>query len=113
MELDTDYIREHANTSDYIKEHANAALEIDALSDASITVIDPQGDLVLNIGDISLLVSSKVLSVASPVFRTMLGPNFREGEKLSQRLVCRNLGPPRTQTTAADTQQKAYLAKGR
>lgn len=47
--------------------------------------IDPSGDVALVLGETSLRVSSKVLSVASPVFRAMFGPYFQEGESLSRR----------------------------
>jgi hypothetical protein len=49
------------------------------------TVVDKSGDVILTLGDASLLVSSKVLSVASPVFRAMFGPHFQEGNMLSKR----------------------------
>lgn len=46
--------------------------------------IDTNGDVILLLEeDTSLLVSSKVLSIASPVFAAMLSPNFREGSSLS------------------------------
>ncbi|KAL0633411.1 hypothetical protein Q9L58_007724 [Maublancomyces gigas] len=49
-----------------------------------MTYIDTNGDVVLLIGEAtSLVVSSKVLSVASPVFAAMLSPHFREGSSLS------------------------------
>ena len=50
--------------------------------------IDPEGDVILVVKDKSktppevrgsLLVSTKVLSLASPVFEKLLGPNFAEG----------------------------------
>ena len=81
MELDTDYIKDNVSVRLELP-----SLSADLLPSASnITKIDPNGDLILEVGDRSLLVSSKVLSIASPVFRTMLGPNFKEGENLSQR----------------------------
>lgn len=48
---------------------------------------DPEGDLVLLVGpeETAIRVSSKVLSLASPVFVAMLGPNFAEGKPLSER----------------------------
>jgi BTB/POZ domain len=49
------------------------------------TIIDSSGDVILKLGKSSLKVSSKVLSVASPVFRAMFGPHFQEGESLSKR----------------------------
>jgi hypothetical protein len=47
--------------------------------------IDPQGDVVINTSaeGFSLLVSSKILSVASPVFAAMFSPHFREGNSLA------------------------------
>ena len=41
--------------------------------------IDPEGDIHLNLRDRELLVSSKVLSLASPVFKELFGPHFPEG----------------------------------
>ena len=48
------------------------------------TVIDPAGDIILRTGEKSILVSSKILTVASPVFQAMFGPHFKEGEALSR-----------------------------
>ena len=52
-------------------------------------IIDPAGDVLLAIGEppVSLLVSTKVLSVASDVFRAMFGPRFVEGQDLTERWV--------------------------
>ena len=51
--------------------------------------IDPAGDLVLLVGSkeeqTSIRVSSKVLSLASPVFAAMLSPRFAEGQKPSEK----------------------------
>jgi hypothetical protein len=47
--------------------------------------LDPSGDVVLVLGETCLRVSSKVLSVASSVFRVMFGPHFQEGESISKR----------------------------
>lgn len=48
---------------------------------------DPNGDVILLVGGTenpqSIRASSKILSLASPVFAAMLGPNFLEGSKLS------------------------------
>ena len=41
--------------------------------------IDPEGDLYLEVGTLLLLVSSKILSLASPVFDKMLNSRFKEG----------------------------------
>ena len=48
--------------------------------------VDPAGDLVLKLGPVDepflIRVSSKVLSLASPVFAAMLSPRFAEGQAL-------------------------------
>lgn len=41
--------------------------------------VDPEGDVVLEFKDECLLVSSKVLSLVSPVFAAMFKPQFKEG----------------------------------
>ena len=41
--------------------------------------IDPEGDVHLSLRGRELLVSSKVLSLASPVFKKLFGPHFSEG----------------------------------
>ncbi|KAF5004598.1 hypothetical protein FDECE_8928 [Fusarium decemcellulare] len=52
---------------------------------SELTVIDPRGDLTLLIGDKThdtskrFLVSSKVLTLASPVLANLLSPKFKEG----------------------------------
>jgi len=50
--------------------------------------IDPAGDVILVVGGtstkVSLLVSSKVLTVVSPISNAMLGPNFQEGKELAE-----------------------------
>ncbi|PYH28827.1 uncharacterized protein BO87DRAFT_450135 [Aspergillus neoniger CBS 115656] len=49
--------------------------------------LDPGGDLILSIeGQTTrrFLVSSKVLTLASPVFANLLGPNFREGRQVTE-----------------------------
>jgi hypothetical protein len=45
--------------------------------------IDPDGDVYLCSDQFKLLVSSKVLSVASPVFKKLFGPHFAEGCQVS------------------------------
>ena len=54
--------------------------------------IDPAGDILLHVGssefNVHLLVSSKVLSLASPVFATMLKPQFKEGNSLISGTSC-------------------------
>ena len=44
--------------------------------------IDSQGDIVLILKDAKLRVSSETLAHASPVFKAMLRPGFREGDLL-------------------------------
>jgi hypothetical protein len=41
--------------------------------------VDPNHDIVLRLSGYDLLVSSKVLSLASPVFEAMFKPHFKEG----------------------------------
>ena len=48
-----------------------------------LTKLDPQGDVILTVGDGNFLCSSKVLSIASPVFRVMFGSPFSEASKVS------------------------------
>lgn len=51
--------------------------------------VDPAGDLILLVGQGNdqkpIRVSSKVLSLASPVFATMFGPRYLEGHVLSKQ----------------------------
>lgn len=47
------------------------------------SAIDPDGDVVLVLEGAELQVSSKVLSVASAVFKAMFGPHFVEGSDLN------------------------------
>lgn len=47
---------------------------------ANNSVIDPDGDVILVCGESEFKVSSKVLSLASPVFKALLSPNFAEGQ---------------------------------
>ncbi|KAK1244403.1 hypothetical protein MKX07_003202 [Trichoderma sp. CBMAI-0711] len=60
--------------NDTVESHANASETVQ---------LDPEGDAVLSIkgsgGNKSYLVSSRVLSLASPVFSKMFSPNFKEG----------------------------------
>ena len=62
----------------------NEILQVKALEEmlrakGLTTIVDPDGDVMLELSNITLRVSSKVLSLASPVFKAMLGPNFSEG----------------------------------
>lgn len=45
----------------------------------SMVIIDPEGDVALEFDEERLLVSSKVLSLVSPVFAAMFKPQFKEG----------------------------------
>ena len=47
--------------------------------------IDPEGDVHLSLRDCELLVSSKVLSLASPVFKKLFGPHFLEGNRVEAK----------------------------
>jgi hypothetical protein len=54
---------------------------------ATTTMIDVDGDLVLVVGpdERRIVVSSKVLTLASKVFKAMLSRKFKEGTELSKR----------------------------
>jgi hypothetical protein len=47
---------------------------------SSATIIDPDGDVILQLADAKLQVSSKVLSVASKVWKAMFSPKYSEGQ---------------------------------
>ncbi len=49
-------------------------------------IVDPDHDTVLRLNGYDLLVSSKVLSLASPVFEAMFKPHFKEGVELHSQL---------------------------
>lgn len=53
---------------------------------AITNVIDPEGDVVLICGETEFQVSSKVLTLASPVFRALFGPSFAEGQPGSSKV---------------------------
>ncbi|CUS12383.1 unnamed protein product [Tuber aestivum] len=55
------------------------------MDSATTQIIDPYGDLLvlLPTAKTKLQISSKVLSTASPVFRSMFSPRFREGAALA------------------------------
>ena len=54
---------------------------------ADISVIDPEGDVILVSGETEFQVSSKVLSLASPVFKALFSPNFAEGQTISSNAI--------------------------
>ncbi|KAH8648207.1 hypothetical protein BGZ60DRAFT_423350 [Tricladium varicosporioides] len=62
----------------------STSLPVNITSD--LISLDSNGDAVLAVGDsqeiVKFLISTKVLSLASPVFAKMFGPNFQEGHKL-------------------------------
>ena len=47
---------------------------------ADLTVIDPDGVVIITVGKPGFQVSSKVLSLAPPVFKALFGPKFAEGQ---------------------------------
>jgi hypothetical protein len=49
-------------------------------------IVNPNHDIVLRLNGYDLLVSSKVLSLASPVFEAMFKPHFKEGVEHHLRL---------------------------
>lgn len=59
---------------------ALASLLVETHDMANTSVIDPEGDIILICGETEFQVSSKVLSLASPVFKALFGPNFAEGQ---------------------------------
>ena len=54
----------------------------------SIT-IDPEGDVYFQLAEVELRVSSKVLGLASSVWKAMFSPRFKEGTNLAQYGTCR------------------------
>ena len=51
--------------------------------------IDPDGDIYLELTQAELRVSSKVLRLASSVWKAMLSPRFKEGTTLKEDGFCR------------------------
>lgn len=64
---------------------ALASLSVETHDMANIDAIDPEGDIILICGEAELQVSSKVLSLASPVFKALFSPNFAEGQPTSNK----------------------------
>ncbi|KAK0642145.1 hypothetical protein B0T16DRAFT_462149 [Cercophora newfieldiana] len=64
-------------------ESTTSARNEQGLSFTPRTTIDPEGDVILHVSDDKsnreFLVSSKILTLASPVFAKMFGPHFQEG----------------------------------
>lgn len=68
-----------------------------ASSSPSVMDVDPHGDVFLLLGpseSLSLRVSSKALSLASPVFAALFSPRFSEGQPLSSSLEVRKVPLP-------------------
>jgi len=85
MELNPTYASDAADASPMMTiVPIDEKREPDTLKTATVN-LDHSGDIILKVGDKSLLVSSKILTIASPVFRAMFGPHFQEGEALSRR----------------------------
>lgn len=59
---------------------ALASLSVETQVMANIDAIDPDGDVILVCGKTEFQVSSKVLSLASPVFKACFSPHFAEGQ---------------------------------
>lgn len=72
---------------------------------------DPAGDLMLLVGPDKALIraSSKVLSLASPVFAKMLGPHFPEGGSLSEQGSLGNSAVCSTKVTLPDDDPEAMI----
>ena len=56
---------------------------MESSTEISKIVIDSDGDVILVLAGTELQVSTKVLGVASPVFKAMFGPHFLEGTELN------------------------------
>ena len=66
-------------------------------SSPSVMDVDPHGDVFLLLGpskSLSIRVSSKALSLASPVFAALFSPRFLEGQSLSSPTEVRNVPLP-------------------
>lgn len=65
---------------------ALASLSVETQVMANIDAIDPDGDVILVCGKTEFQVSSKVLSLASPVFKALFSPHFAEGQPTSSKV---------------------------
>ena len=72
---------------------------------------DPAGDVMLLVGPDkeSIRTSSKVLSLASPVFTKMLGPHFAEGQSLSKQGSLEKSAISPTEVTLPDDDPEAMI----
>ena len=71
-----------SNASDESDEPSPKRVKTDqdeAEDQTQVEDIDAEGDVIVVCRKYSMRVSSKVLSLASPVFKNLLGPGFREG----------------------------------
>ncbi len=66
---------------------ALTSLYAESLDIASTSVIDPEGDVVLVCGGTESQVSSKVLILASPVFKALFSSSFAEGQPTPSKVV--------------------------
>ena len=57
-----------------------AAMSVENHRMVDLTVIDPDSDIIITVGKTGFQVSSKVLSLASPVFKALFAPSFAEGQ---------------------------------
>ena len=78
------------------------------MSQTTTTTVDPDGDIILEVsspqdeGKASFLVSSKILSLASPVFARMLGPDFKEGSRIGSTTAPTTVRLPEDNATAME-----------
>ena len=72
---------------------------------------DSAGDLMLLVGPDKELIrtSSKVLSLASPVFASMLGTHFAEGQSLLEKGSLENSAVSPTEVTLPDDDPEAMI----
>jgi len=80
----------HTNTLHASRSYAVLHTEGSVQMSMETITIDPRGDICIvarrggEAAPVGYLVSSRVLSLASDAFATLLGPNFREGQALAQ-----------------------------
>ena len=69
---------------------------------SKFTVIDPEGDVILVCDETEFQVSSKVLSLASPVFSALFSPRFAEGQLIPSK-------PGRIELHNDDTESMRFM----
>lgn len=79
---------------------------------ANSSVINPDGDVILICGENELQVSSKVLSLASPVFKALLNPNSAEGQPAPSKASRIQLHDDDAESMCAVLHHKCASAKG-